>query len=46
MKSGGHGRLGSSGALGAGETEMTYKKPYESQITRTQQKVAGIKHLK
>ena len=46
VKSGGHGRLGSSGALGAGESELTYKKPYDSQINRTQQKVAGIKHLK
>ena len=46
VKSGGHGRLGSSGALGAGESELTYKKPYDSQINRIQQKIAGIKHLK
>ena len=46
VKSGGHGRLGSSGALGAGESELTYKAPYDSQINRIQQKFAGIKHLK
>ena len=42
MESDGHGRLGSSGALGAGESELTYKAPYDSQINSIQQKFAGI----
>ena len=45
VESDGHGRLGSSGALGAGESELTYKAPYDSQINSIQ-KFAGIRHLK
>ena len=45
VKSGGHGRLGSSsGALGAGESELTYN--IRHRMIVIQQKIAGIKHLK